>query len=90
MAWWMWVLVGWAAFASIAALWLAVLVSEQLQSRELATPSANPLELPWLADPAHDSRPMIRVDPKAIATAARAALVSRSGAVAARLRLRGD
>jgi hypothetical protein len=89
MAWWIWVLIGWATLASLAAFWLAVLVSVA-RSRELATPSSDRLELPWLAGSAQDRPPMIQVDPKAVAAAARAALLSRSGAAVARLRPRGN
>ncbi len=89
MVWWMWVLVGWATLASLATLWLAVLVSES-RSRELSTPSSEGLELPWLAGSSRDRPPMFDFDPRAVATAARAALVSGSGAAVARWRLRGN
>jgi hypothetical protein len=81
----MWVFISWATLASLAAVWLAVLVSA-FRSRELPLPSSDQLELPWLDGPVHD-RPMIQFEPKTLATAARTALVSRSGAAVAPLRL---
>jgi hypothetical protein len=84
MAWWMWALVVWATGASVAVLWLAAEVSEA-RSQELATPSADPLSLPWLPGTEPDPAPMIHLDPRSIVAATPAAISSIAAAARAAL-----
>jgi hypothetical protein len=71
MTWWVWGLVLWSTVASVAAFWLAALVSE-LHSQLWAERSPESLDIPWQPGTSLDAQPLLDFDPQAIFSAFRA------------------